>query len=168
MNLPSTSPFAVENGEGCAPTPDSENDQTGADPLDPVSVNAGSFSFTQQYTPGNPVPYLVCAYLSYDPQGNVVTGAVTRFTAIVRPSSAFDLEFQGIQDPFARGAYSHALPGHADKRAVLAASVDGRLFFAGEATSPNFFSTAHGAYETGVAAAEQALAALGLRSSLRP
>ena len=48
-------------------------------------------------------------------------------------------------DPFARGSYSHALPGHAGARAVLAAPVDGRLFFAGEATSPNFFSTAHGA-----------------------
>src|SRR6185369_13647395 len=33
------------------------------------------------------------------------------------------------QDPFARGAYSHALPGHAGKRAVLAAPVDDRLFF---------------------------------------
>jgi len=31
------------------------------------------------------------------------------------------------------------------RRALLAAPVDGRLFFAGEATSPNFFSTAHGA-----------------------
>ena len=41
--------------------------------------------------------------------------------------------------------YSHALPGYAEMRAVLAAPVDGRLFFAGEATSPNFFSTAHGA-----------------------
>ena len=43
-------------------------------------------------------------------------------------------------DPFARGAYSHALPGHAGKRAVLAAPVDDRLFFAGEATPPDFFA----------------------------
>ena len=56
-------------------------------------------------------------------------------------------------DPFARGSYSHALPGHAGKRAVLAAPVDGRLFFAGEATSPNFFSTAHGARDSGERAA---------------
>jgi monoamine oxidase len=58
-------------------------------------------------------------------------------------------------DPFARGSYSHALPGHAGKRAVLAASVDNRLFFAGEATSPNFFSTAHGARDSGERAAEE-------------
>ena len=62
-------------------------------------------------------------------------------------------------DPFARGSYSHALPGHAAKRAVLAAPVDGRLFFAGEATSPNFFSTAHGARDSGERAAREVLMA---------
>jgi monoamine oxidase len=56
-------------------------------------------------------------------------------------------------DPFARGSYSHALPGYAGARAVLAAPVDGRLLFAGEATSPNFFSTAHGARDSGERAA---------------
>lgn len=63
------------------------------------------------------------------------------------------------RDPFAKGAYSHALPGHADDRTVLAAPVDERLFFAGEACSKHGFSTAHGAWETGVAAAEAWLAA---------
>jgi monoamine oxidase len=63
-------------------------------------------------------------------------------------------------DPFARGSYSHALPGHAGDRAVLAAPVDGRLFFAGEATSPNFFSTAHGARDSGERAAREVLANL--------
>jgi len=63
-------------------------------------------------------------------------------------------------DPFARGSYSHALPGHAGDRAVLAAPVDGRLFFAGEATSPNFFSTAHGARDSGERAAGEAVASL--------
>lgn len=62
-------------------------------------------------------------------------------------------------DPFARGSYSYALPGRADCRETLAAPVDGRLFFAGEACSDNDFSTAHGGYLTGVAAAEQAIAA---------
>ena len=66
-------------------------------------------------------------------------------------------------DPFARGAYSHALPGHAGKRAVLAAPVDDRLFFAGEATPPDFFSTAHGARDSGERAAREALASLGKR-----
>lgn len=62
-------------------------------------------------------------------------------------------------DPFARGSYSYALPGKAECRAVLAAPVDDRLFFAGEACSRHDYSTAHGAYRTGVAAAEKAIAA---------
>jgi monoamine oxidase len=66
-------------------------------------------------------------------------------------------ESRWAHDPFARGAYSHALPGHAGDRAVLAAPVDGRLFFAGEATSPNFFSTAHGARDSGERAAAEVL-----------
>jgi monoamine oxidase len=65
-----------------------------------------------------------------------------------------------LRDPWSRGSYSFALPGHADDRAVLAAPVDDRLFFAGEACSPNFFSTAHGAWLSGLAAADAALASL--------
>lgn len=67
-------------------------------------------------------------------------------------------ESRWARDPFARGAYSHALPGHAGDRAVLAAPVDARLFFAGEATSPNFFSTAHGARDSGERAAREIIA----------
>lgn len=62
-------------------------------------------------------------------------------------------------DPLARGSYSFAQPGKAACRQTLATPVDGRLFFAGEACSTHDFSTAHGALETGIAAAEQALAA---------
>ena len=72
-------------------------------------------------------------------------------------------ESRWAHDPFARGSYSHALPGHAGARAVLAAPVDGRLFFAGEATSPNFFSTAHGARDSGERAAAEVVASLTTR-----
>ncbi|MGH7055806.1 MAG: FAD-dependent oxidoreductase [Stellaceae bacterium] len=54
----------------------------------------------------------------------------------------------------ARGSYSYAPPGHAGDRAVLSAPVADRLFLAGEASSPNFFSTAHGAWISDLAAAE--------------
>jgi monoamine oxidase len=68
-------------------------------------------------------------------------------------------------DPFSRGSYSYALPGKADCRARLAAPVDDRLFFAGEACSSSDYSTAHGAYLTGVAAADLAIAVRrGMRS----
>ncbi|NVN88379.1 MAG: FAD-dependent oxidoreductase [Rhodopseudomonas sp.] len=66
-------------------------------------------------------------------------------------------ESRWAHDPFARGSYSHALPGHASARAALATPVDNRLFFAGEATSPHFFSTAHGARDSGQRAAGQTM-----------
>jgi monoamine oxidase len=69
-------------------------------------------------------------------------------------------------DAFARGSYSYALPGKADCRAALAAPVDGRIFFAGEACSREDYSTAHGAYLSGISAAEEAIAALGKRTEL--
>ena len=61
-------------------------------------------------------------------------------------------------DPFAHGSYSYASPGFADCRPKLAAPVDNRLFFAGEACSVHDFSTAHGGWHTGVSAAEQVIA----------
>ena len=64
------------------------------------------------------------------------------------------------RDPFARGSYSYAKVGQGAARATLAAPVDNRLFFAGEACSLNDFSTAHGAHRTGVKAAHDVLAAL--------
>jgi monoamine oxidase len=72
-------------------------------------------------------------------------------------------ESRWAHDPFARGSYSHALPGHAGDRAVLAAPIDGRLFFAGEATSPNFFSTAHGARDSGERAAGEVVSAFATK-----
>ena len=80
----------------------------------------------------------------------------SQFRARLKPLA----ESRWAHDPFARGSYSHALPGHAGDRTVLAAAVDGRLFFAGEATSPNFFSTAHGARDSGERAAREVMAAL--------
>ncbi|WP_049734367.1 flavin monoamine oxidase family protein [Rhizobium ecuadorense] len=56
--------------------------------------------------------------------------------------------------PHIGGSYSYAEPGASDLRGVLAAPHDERIFFAGEACSRSRYSTAHGAYETGVAAAD--------------
>ncbi|UAK22828.1 flavin monoamine oxidase family protein [Sphingomonas nostoxanthinifaciens] len=58
------------------------------------------------------------------------------------------------QEPTIGGSYSHALPDHADARNVLAHPVSERLCFAGEACSSTDFSTAHGAWESGLAAAD--------------
>jgi monoamine oxidase len=58
------------------------------------------------------------------------------------------------QEPFVGGSYSHALPRCADARAVLARPVSERLCFAGEACSTRDYSTAHGAWSSGLAAAD--------------
>ncbi|WP_157219669.1 flavin monoamine oxidase family protein [Flavisphingomonas formosensis] len=58
------------------------------------------------------------------------------------------------------GSYSHAMPGCASARAILARPVDARLFFAGEATHPSDFSTAHGAWTSGERAADEAISSL--------
>lgn len=58
------------------------------------------------------------------------------------------------------GAYSCALPGQSQARARLARPFEERLFFAGEATHPHDFTTAHGAHDSGQRAADEALAAL--------
>jgi monoamine oxidase len=58
------------------------------------------------------------------------------------------------EDPFAQGAYSY--PGVETKPedfAALAAPVDNRLYFAGEAVSP-YFGTVHGAHLSGTKAAD--------------
>ena len=62
------------------------------------------------------------------------------------------------------GGYSHALPGCRGARASLARPFEDKIFFAGEATHPYDFSTAHGAHDTGVRAAEEVIAALKRRS----
>ena len=64
------------------------------------------------------------------------------------------------------GAYSHVLPGLGDPetgaRARLSRPIEDRIFIAGEATSPGFYGTAHGAWMEGERAAVEAITALGL------
>jgi monoamine oxidase len=64
-------------------------------------------------------------------------------------------------EPFILGAYGAAKPGQAHRRADLGTPLADRLFFAGEATSPEFFSTCHGAHLTGIEAVKAAAVALG-------
>lgn len=61
-------------------------------------------------------------------------------------------------DPFSQGSYSFQKVGLLrDDRHLLAAPVGNRLFFAGEATHPHFFGTVHGAYSSGLRAAQEIL-----------
>ncbi|MCA9997014.1 MAG: FAD-dependent oxidoreductase [Anaerolineales bacterium] len=64
-------------------------------------------------------------------------------------------------DPFAYGAYSfNPLGSTPEMRDQLAQSVGSRLFFAGEATERSYHGNVHGAYLSGVRAAEEVETAL--------
>jgi monoamine oxidase len=56
------------------------------------------------------------------------------------------------------GAYSVLVPGGGEARAALAQPIEDKLFFAGEATSPDAFQTAHGAWQSGLDAMKRILA----------
>ena len=63
-------------------------------------------------------------------------------------------------DPLACGSYSFNPVGAKPAlRGQLAAPLNGTLFFAGEATDRDYFGTAHGAYLSGIRAADQMLEA---------
>jgi monoamine oxidase len=64
------------------------------------------------------------------------------------------------KDPYVRGSWSMARPGHADKRAVLAQPHHDRVFFAGEATDPVWAARIAGAYTSGLRAVREAMAVL--------
>lgn len=62
-------------------------------------------------------------------------------------------------DPYAQGAYSYyAVGSQPALRDTLAAPLQRQLFFAGEATTRDYFATAHGAYLSGLRAAKEMLA----------
>lgn len=59
-------------------------------------------------------------------------------------------------DPFSQGSYSfHAVGSSPTMRKTLAKPLENRLFFAGEATEANYYSTTHGAYLSGLRAAKE-------------
>jgi monoamine oxidase len=65
------------------------------------------------------------------------------------------------KDPYARGSWSMATTGNADKRLVMAQPHHDRVFFAGEATDPVWATRIGGAYASGLRAAREALTVLG-------
>jgi len=62
------------------------------------------------------------------------------------------------QDEWARGSYTYNnIGGEHSNRKKLAEPLEGKLYFAGEACSPNSFGTTHGALSSGVTAAKQVI-----------
>lgn len=78
--------------------------------------------------------------------------------ALNAPKPTGSLVTRWAEDPYARGSYSFIAVGSSpEDMDVLAEPVGERLLFAGEATTPEFFSTVHGAYLSGVREAKRIL-----------
>ena len=56
---------------------------------------------------------------------------------------------------FTLGSYSYAKPGGHQFRKLLSEPIDNKIFFAGEATSRMHYGTCHGAFFSGVRAANE-------------
>jgi monoamine oxidase len=99
--------------------------------------------------------------------GAAVAFAVTAMAEIygdqLRGQLARSFATRWGKDPFARGSWSMATLGNADKRLVLAQPHHDRVFFAGEATDPVWATRVGGAYASGARAAREAIAWLGAR-----
>lgn len=93
--------------------------------------------------------------------GQILAGAMatlrTIFGSSIPEPIAYKITRWGA-DPYSFGSYSHIPPNASgDDYDDLAEPVGDVLFFAGEATSREYFSTVHGAYLSGVAAAKEIL-----------
>lgn len=79
-------------------------------------------------------------------------GTGTVGLAVLQASFVMDWTTQ----PFIRGTYSYPKPGDAGARDVIAAPLNNKVFFAGEAThTKGHFGTVHGAMETGFRAVDE-------------
>ena len=91
----------------------------------------------------------------------IVASAMQTLRTIYGANIPEPLDYQitrWASDPFAFGSYSFNSLGSTPKmRDTLAASLNKQIFFAGEATHRNYFGTTHGAYLSGVRAAEEVL-----------
>ena len=78
--------------------------------------------------------------------------------------SSFQKSIQGVSktawqtDPFIQGGYSYVKSGTAENRRKMLQIDTGRIVFAGEAFSLQWYGTAHGAYQSGQDVAEKLIA----------
>jgi len=86
---------------------------------------------------------------------------VAIFGTELRANLAASASTRWGHEPTILGAYAAAKPGRAHHRVDLARPVGDRLYFAGEATHPEFFSTCHGAHLSGIDAVRAVACALG-------
>jgi polyamine oxidase len=90
----------------------------------------------------------------------VVARLRRQYTRVAAPDAV--LHTGWFADPWSRGSYSVMAPGASlDDHAVLGEAAGPRLWLAGEATVDDFPATVHGAYRSGLRAADAVLEELG-------
>jgi monoamine oxidase len=89
----------------------------------------------------------------------IVASAMQTLRTLFKRNVPEPLDYQitrWASDPYARGAYSfNALGSTPRMRDHLAQSLNSKVFFAGEATERTHFGTVHGAYQSGLRAAQE-------------
>lgn len=88
----------------------------------------------------------------------IVESAMQTLRRIYGRSTPDPIDFQitrWVSDPFAKGSYSYNPVGSEPRHRHQLAQPENGLFFAGEATSQDYFATAHGAFLSGLRAAEE-------------
>jgi len=129
-----------------------------------ATENACPFWLNAQATSG--VPALVAMFtgngalyassLSDADLQALVTGQVATMFGATSPAPTAMIRTNWTTDPYSLGAYTYpAIAPVATAIAALAAPVGGRLFFAGEATDPDWYSYTQGAYLSGIRAANE-------------
>ena len=114
-----------------------------------ITFFAGADYARDQFAQGEEVAIAAARKLLGDTFGADIAGDIVTAKAT-----------QWVANPWVGGGYSSLKPGGGEARADLAKPIDNRLFFAGEATSPDAFTTAHGARQSGIDAVNTILAVL--------
>jgi len=85
---------------------------------------------------------------------------VGAFGSDIRARIVMSTATQWTTDKHILGAYSYAKPGYASDRSALSNPIGDRIFLAGEAVSAEAYASCHGAFQSGIEAAEKALEAI--------
>ena len=134
--------------------------------IEQVAPNWGEWSEWVSFMPSMSLPILL-GFNAAD-QGKelealsdeqIVTSAMQTLKRLFGDSIPDPIDYQitrWLSDPFTVGSYSfNALGSIPEMRDELSKNIDGKLFFAGEATSREHFGTTHGAYLSGLRAARE-------------
>ena len=88
---------------------------------------------------------------------------VTAFGSDIRKRVVRSATTHWSSDPYINGAYACAKPGKADSRKLFLEPIHDRVFLAGEHVHQSFNATAHGAYLSGIDAAQAAAGKAGYK-----